>query len=213
MNKLQAIILASCIFILQMCTQVPDKMKLPILGNSRIVTDTIGGKVITDTLAHKIADFAFVDQDSTWITNETFSNQIYVADFFFTSCPTICPVMKKEMLRIYEAYENNDEVAILSHTIDPKYDDVAKLNEYAKRLGVKSDKWHFVTGVQEDIFELAETSYMVVADTDEDAPGGIVHSGAFLLIDRQRRVRGVYDGTIAEQVDLLIEDIKKLTKK
>lgn len=114
------------------------------------------------------------------------------------------------MLRIYEAFENNDQVAILSHTIDPKHDDVATLNEYARRLGVKSDKWHFVTGLQEDIFEIAETSYMVVADNDKDAPGGIVHSGAFLLIDKQRRVRGVYDGTIPEQVDLLIADIKKL---
>ena len=213
MNQLKPLLLLSTALIFTLCTQVPDKKELPILGNAKIVTDTINGNLVTDTVDHTIPDFAFVDQDSTWITNETFAGKVYVADFFFTSCPTICPVMKKEMLRIYEAYENNDQVAILSHTIDPKHDDVPTLNEYAKRLGVKSDKWHFVTGSQEEIFEIGETSYMVVVAEDEDAPGGIIHSGAFLLVDQQRRVRGVYDGTITEQVDLLISDIQKLIAK
>ncbi len=213
MNKLKNILFVFSAMIFTMCTQTPKKFELPILGNPKIVADTVNGAVVIDTVDHKIADFAFVDQDSTWVTNETFDGKVYVADFFFTSCPTICPVMKKEMLRVYEAFENNDEVAILSHTIDPTHDDVPTLNEYAKRLGVKADKWHFVTGEKETLFEIGETSYMVVAAEDEEAPGGLIHSGAFLLVDKQRRVRGVYDGTVPEQVDLLIADIKRLVEK
>jgi protein SCO1 len=208
---LASLFLISIVFM--QCTYVPKKNELPILGNPSIVADTVDGQITYDTLDHFIRDFSFVDQDSVWVTNETFAGKVYVADFFFTSCPTICPVMKKEMLRIYEAYENNDEVAILSHTIDPKHDDVATLNSYARRLGVKSSKWHFVTGEKESIFEIAETNYMVVAAEDETAPGGAVHSGAFLLVDQNRHVRGVYDGTVPEQVDLLIADIKKLLTK
>ena len=99
---------------------------------------------------------------------------------------------------------------MLSHTIDPEYDTVAALANYAHLLGVNSEKWQFVTGDKEQIYDIGETSYMVVANEDENAPGGFIHSGAFLLIDKERQVRGVYDGTVASQVDLLIKDINKL---
>ncbi len=187
--------------------------ELPILGNKKFVDKEVNGEVVKDTIYHTIRDFAFVDQDSNLVTNETFSDQIYVADFFFTSCPTICPLMKQQMLRVYEAYENESEVAILSHTIDPKHDTVAVLKDFAEKLGVKTEKWHFVTGNKDSIYDIGETSYLVVANEDENAPGGYIHSGAFLLVDKQRRIRGVYDGTIPEQVDILINDIGRLIKK
>ncbi|WP_420576011.1 SCO family protein [Ekhidna sp.] len=117
------------------------------------------------------------------------------------------------MLRIYEKFESNPEVAILSHTIDPTYDTVALLKDYSQRLGVSSDKWKFVTGDQDYIYDLAEGSYMSIADEDSDAPGGYIHSGAFLLVDKERRIRGVYDGTLPEQVDVLMNDIEKLLKE
>lgn len=193
------------------CGKVNSTYELPILGRSEIVeTETESGTTY-DTVYHTITDFAFVDQDSNMVTNETFANQVYVADFFFTSCPTICPVMKQQMLRVYEVYKDNPKVGILSHSIDPEYDTVALLHEFAERLGVTSDKWHFVTGDKEDIYEIGEKSYMVVANEDESAPGGFIHSGAFLLVDQKRRIRGVYDGTVPEQVDILINDIKRLT--
>ncbi|MFY0599688.1 MAG: SCO family protein [Cyclobacteriaceae bacterium] len=201
------------IMILPQCEPVKESLELPILGRDQIVEKEVDGEIVYDTIQHRIADFGFLDQDSTLITNETFAGQVYVADFFFTSCPTICPVMKREMLRVYEAFENEPELAILSHTIDPKHDDVKTLRAFAENLGIKSDKWHFVTGDKDDIFELAETSYYIVANEDLAAPGGIVHSGAFLLIDKKGRIRGVYDGTIPEQVDLLMKDINKLIKK
>ena len=114
------------------------------------------------------------------------------------------------MYRVYEKFLENENVGLLSHTIDPGYDTVAALANYARLLGVSSPKWEFVTGDKDQIYDIGETSYMVVANEDENAPGGFIHSGAFLLIDKERQVRGVYDGTIASQVDLLMKDINRL---
>lgn len=193
------------VFVLIACNQQTTSEKLPILGN-KIFEEN-------DTIYHTIQDFQLVDQDSSIVTNETYSDKVYVADFFFTSCPTICPQMKAQMLRVYEKFEANDQVGILSHTIDPTYDTVALLKDYSERLGVSSDKWKFVTGDQDYIYDLAEKSYMSIADEDADAPGGYIHSGAFLLVDKERRIRGVYDGTVPEQVDVMINDIEKLLKE
>lgn len=186
------------------------KKELPVLGRKKIVEKEVDGKMVMDTVDHQVADFAFFNQDSVLITNDSFKGQIYVSDFFFTSCPTICPKMKKQMLRVYDKYEKSPEVAILSHTIDPSHDNVQVLNEYAEALGVESSKWHFVTGDEDTIYELGEKSYMVTAGADEEAPGGYIHSGAFLLVDDLGRIRGVYDGTMEEQVDLLLDDMDVL---
>ncbi|MCV9386769.1 SCO family protein [Reichenbachiella ulvae] len=184
--------------------------KLPILGRPEIVTSKVNGELKVDTIAHQVADFSFLNQDSVWINNDSLAGKIYVADFFFTSCPTICPLMKKQMLRVYDAFSENDHVKILSHTIDPAHDSVAVLREFSEALGVESSKWHFLTGDKDEIYQLGEKSYMVTAGADKDAPGGYIHSGAFLLVDTERHIRGVYDGTMKEQVDQLIIDIRKL---
>lgn len=184
--------------------------KLPILGYREVVAKEIDGKKVIDTVYHTIANFSFVDQDSMIVTNETFSGKIYVTDFFFTSCRTICPIMKTQMLRVYNAIEDMPDVAILSHTIDPEHDTIALLHDFADRLGVTSDKWHFVTGEQEKIYDIAQTSYFATAMVDKTEPDGFIHSGAFLLIDKQRRIRGKYDGTVEEDVNRLIKDIKRL---
>jgi protein SCO1/2 len=162
---------------------------------------------------HTIANFRFVNQDSAFVTNETFRGKIYVADFFFTSCRTICPKMKTQMLRVYDSIQGMPDVLILSHTIDPDYDTVGLLHDFANRLGVKSDKWHFVTGVRDSIYSIAQTSYFATAMLDKTEPDGFIHSGAFLLIDKQGRIRGKYDGTIEEDVNRLIVDIRRLRKE
>lgn len=176
--------------------------KLPIFGEREMKG--------TDTLFHTIAPFSFVDQDSVVITNETFKGKIYVADFFFTTCRTICPIMKTQMKRVYEATAQDPDVVILSHTIDPEYDTVQLLHEYAKMLGVTSDRWHFVTGARDSIYKIAQTSYFVTAAEDKTEQDGFIHSGAFLLIDKKQRIRGKYDGTKQPDVDRLIADIEKL---
>ena len=187
------------------CDGEKGSESLPIYGN------TVYNEA--DTIYHKIEDFVLLDQDSTIITNASMSDKVYVADFFFTSCPTICPKMKAQMLRVYERFEGNEEVGILSHTIDPGYDTIPLLNDYAARLGVSSKQWKFLWGYQDEIYDLAEGSYMSIADEDSNAPGGYVHSGAFLLVDKERRIRGIYDGTVADQVDILMSDIDKLLKE
>lgn len=164
----------------------------------------------TDTIYHTVAPFALLDQDSTLITNADVQGKVYVADFFFTSCRTICPKMKVQMKRVYDAVGEMDDVAILSHTIDPEYDNVERLKRFADRIGIKSEKWHFLTGNKDSIFNLAQTSYYATAMEDAAEPDGYIHSGAFLLVDRQGRLRGKYDGTVAEETDRLIGDIKKL---
>jgi protein SCO1/2 len=175
---------------------------LPIFGER-----TVNGN---DTVFHTIADFQFADQDSAIITGETFKDKIYVADFFFTSCRTICPIMKTQMLRVYDSIANDPDVLLLSHTIDPEYDTVGRLRDFADRLGVKSSKWHFVTGNKDSIYHIAQTSYFATAMEDKGEPDGFIHSGAFLLIDKEKRIRGKYDGTLEEDVNRLLADIQKL---
>jgi protein SCO1/2 len=201
------------IFILAGCSDNNKSDKLPVLGRKNIEEVVINGETTYDTTFHTIADFSFIDQDSIEVTNQTFHNKIYIADFFFTTCPTICPVMKTQMLRIYEHFIDNDQIILLSHTIDPDYDTVALLHDFADRLGVSSEKWHFVTGDKQDIYEIGQNSYMVTAMEDGDEPGGYLHSGAFILVDPERKIRGLYDGTNEDQVDRLMNDIPKLLKE
>lgn len=178
------------------------EQRLPIFGER----DFNG----TDTIYHTIAPFAFLDQDSVLITNDTFKDKIYVADFFFTTCRTICPIMKTQMKRVYDATAKDPDVLILSHTIDPAYDDVPRLHNYARMLDVSADRWHFVTGSQDSIYKMAQTSYFVTAKQDQTEQDGFIHNGAFLLIDKHQRIRGKYDGTREADVDRLLKDIEKL---
>jgi len=195
------------------CAPKDNLEKLPVLGRKNVISNMDSGVLTYDTTYHQIADFLFVNQDSMIITNDSFKDKIYVADFFFTTCPTICPIMKAQMLRVYEEFKNNDHVLILSHTIDPNYDTVALLHDFADRLGVASDKWHFVTGLQEEIYDIGQNSYMVSALEDQNVPGGYIHSGAFILVDKERHIRGMYDGTKEDQVNRLIKDIPRLIKE
>lgn len=177
------------------------KEKLPYLGNP-----IVKGK---DTIYPKIQDFSFIDQDSIIVTNKTFENKIYVADFIFLSCPTICPKMHTELSSVYTIYKNNPDILFLSHTIDPEHDTVERLKAYTKSNNI-SNKWHFVTGNRDSIYNIATKSYFATAYKDSKEPGGYVHSGGFLLIDKNRHIRGVYDGTNTDETKRLIRDIRVL---
>lgn len=201
-TKYCLLLTANCLLLVGCFTK---EKPLPIFGQR----DVIGA----DTVYHTISKFSFVDQDSATITNETFRDKIYVADFFFTSCRTICPIMKTQMLRVYQATKEMPDVLILSHTIDPEFDTVALLRDFAQRLDVESKRWHFVTGVKDSIYKVAQTSYFATAIEDKTEPDGFIHSGAFLLIDKKGRIRGKYDGTLEEEVNRLISDIKKLRRE
>jgi protein SCO1 len=173
------------------------------------IPEFVAGK---DTIWPKIPDFVFVNQDSQLVDNQTFKNKIYVADFFFTHCPTICPKVKKQMLRIYKKYENDNRVVLLSHTIDQKYDTVGRLKWFANQLGVQTQKWQFVTGEKSKIYAMP-SHYMSIAEVDADAPGGYAHTGYLVLVDNSRFVRSFADGTKADAVDRLMLDIDLLLKE
>jgi protein SCO1/2 len=194
-----SLIIASC----------QEKKSLPFLGPKD--THLVDGKV--DTIYHQIPPFRFLNQDSTWVSEKDMSGKIYVADFFFTSCPTICPKMKTQLLRLYERYASNDQIRILSHSIDPTFDTPIVLKQYAERLQVKAPRWNMLTGDKAAIYKLGEKSYMVTAQEDKNEAGGFVHSGAFILVDKNRHVRGIYDGTQETEVNHLIEDIEILLQE
>ena len=200
---LRLLFIVTSITFLISCT--PKETPLPIFGKREVVG--------SDTVYHTIAKFQFVNQDSSIVTNETFKDQIYVSDFFFTSCRTICPIMKTQMLRVYEQTRDLPDVKLLSHSIDPEYDTVALLHDFARKLGVSSDRWHFVTGVKDSIYKIAQTSYFATAMEDKTEPDGFIHSGAFLLIDKDQRIRGKYDGTKEDDVNRLLVDIERLRKE
>lgn len=194
-------VVVGVLFVVSVSSCIQEK-PLKIYGER----DVAGG----DTIYHTIRPFQFVDQDSAIITRETVDGKIYVADFFFTSCRTICPIMKTQMLRVYDEYKDDTDVIILSHTIDPEYDTVGLLKDFADRLGVSSKSWHFLTGSKDSIYMMAEKSYFVTALEDNSEPDGFIHSGAFILVDRKQRIRGIYDGTKSDDVDRLIKDIARL---
>ena len=199
-----------CLLITVYCSCSNSQEKLPILGNREAIVKTVNGKQITDTLYHQIPDFEFINQDSVKITQKDFAGKVYVADFFFTTCPTICPKMKTQMLRIFKKFKDNPRVAILSHTIDPRHDTPAVLKEFSKNLGIQNSMWQMVMGDKAKIYEIGQKSYMVSATDDPTQPGGIVHSGAFILVDKNRHIRGIYDGTEPKRVDKLMEDMDLL---
>ncbi|NVO31720.1 SCO family protein [Hymenobacter lapidiphilus] len=192
------------------CSSEPNSSveRLPVLGFKSAEPTSP-----SDTLPDPIPAFRLTNQDRQVITNQTFAGKVYVTDFFFATCPSICPKMQSELLRVYKAFETNPDVLFLSHTIDPAHDSIPVLRDYAERLGINdASRWHFATAGRDSVFALAK-AYMTGAEVDAAVPGGFAHSGTFALVDSQRRVRGVYDGMVPEQVDQLIKDIPVLLKE
>lgn len=183
-----------------------SKRRLPYLGNPVEIRPG-------DTVFPKIPDFGFIDQDSQNVSLATFSNKIFVADFIFLSCPSICPKMNQQLYKVYQTYAGNDRVAFLSHSIDPVRDTVAALRRYTTQMGIRSSKWHFVTGEGDSTQRMAANAYYSIAYPDSTAPGGFTHSGGLLLIDLNRHIRGVYNGTRAEETERLIRDIQLLLEE
>jgi protein SCO1/2 len=179
-----------------------DKRVLPILGN-RVVSAS------GDTIYPTIPEFTFVDQDSQVVNNATFAGKVYVVDFFFIHCPTICPKVKAQAKRVYDTYLNDPRVLLLSHSIDVRNDTVPALKRYADKLGIRSDKWRLVTGDHDAIYEIAD-DYFSAAKEDPDAPGGFDHSGRLILVDKNRHVRSFCNGTDPEEVTRFLEDIDLL---
>ncbi|KJJ38754.1 SCO family protein [Aequorivita vladivostokensis] len=161
---------------------------------------------------HTIADFSLTNQNGKTITQDDYKDKIYVADFFFTTCQTICPIMTDHMVKIQEALKNDDGVLLLSHTVTPEIDSVAQLKKYALEKGVNDAKWNLVTGDKKEIYDLARKSYLAAKDVPFQE-NDLVHTENFVLVDKKKRIRGFYDGTDPEAIEKLLADIEILKQE
>ena len=210
MNKILNSI-ALCLLSVSIFSSCQQDQKLPIYGerHAETVKDAAGVEKI-DTVYQTIPNWAFLNQDSVIATNKVTDGKIYVADFFFTSCTTICPTMHRNLMGVYKDFKSNPDVMFISHTIDFKYDRPYVLKKYARKLGVDDAKWQFLYGTKDSIYTLAEKNYLVAVGEDSTAKDGYIHQGYLVLVDKDRRIRGAYDGTKEDQVEQLKKDIPVL---
>jgi len=179
--------------------------QLPILGNHRL--DTLknqDGSIKIDTLYHTIPNFSLTNQYGKVVTNEAVKGKVYVADYFFTTCQSICPIMSKQLDRVYKA---RPEVMILSHTVDPETDSSEQLLKYSAKFKADGGRWIFLTGKKPELYELARKGYLLDAREGDGGAEDFIHTQNFALIDKLGRIRGYYDGTDSTAVDELIKDI------
>ena len=186
------------------------KKALPVYQPSMVDQSLADSTLHDKKKYHTIADFKLLNQNGETVTEENYKDKIYVADFFFTTCPTICPIMTKNMVEIQEAIIEDDDVLLLSHSVTPAIDSVAQLKKYAMEKGVIDQKWNLVTGDKKQIYDLARKSYLAVKTDGDGGPFDMIHTENLILVDKERRIRGFYDGTNREEIAQLLEDLETL---
>lgn len=186
---------------------------LDIFQPAMVSTELVDSTIQHQKKYHRISDFSLINQNGKTITQKDYKNKIYVADFFFTTCQSICPIMTDHMVKIQKELKDDQDVMLLSHTVTPDIDTIEQLKRYALKKGVDDDKWNLVTGDKKEIYQLARKSYLAVKDDGDGGPYDMIHTENFLLIDKKRRIRGFYDGTKPEEIDRLLGDIKHLKKE
>ncbi len=189
----------------------PEKL-LPVYQPSMVDKSLVDSTLYYKKKYHTIANFKLVNQNGDTITQANYKDKIYVADFFFTTCPTICPIMTKNMAEIQDAILDDPDIMLLSHSVTPVIDSVPQLKKYALEKGVVDRKWNLVTGDKKQIYELARKSYLAVKNDGDGGPYDMIHTENFILVDKEKRIRGFYDGTNPEDIDKLLADIKILKK-
>jgi len=191
-----------------------EKKKLPVINPIDISEEMVDPELLRVGYGHKIGDFSFLDQNGKTITQKDVKGKIFVAEYFFTTCQTICPIMNKQMQRVHEAYRENDKVNILSFTVNPEIDTVEQMKRYADEHKADAEKWHFLTGEKDKLYELARKSFFVLKPAESQNLGDVgsdfIHTNNFVLVDQEMRIRGYYDGTNKKEVDRLIKDIDLL---
>ena len=183
---------------------------LPVYQPNMVDKSLVDSTLYYKKKYHTIADFALVNQNGDTITQDNYKGKIYVADFFFTTCPTICPIMTKNMGEIQAAILDDPNIMLLSHSVTPVIDSVPQLKKYALEKGVVDSKWNLVTGDKKQIYELARKSYLAVKTDGDGGPYDMIHTENFILVDKEKRIRGFYDGTNREEINKLLGDIKIL---
>ena len=190
----------------------PEK-RLPIYQPAMVNFELVDSTLQHQKKYHRVANFTLTNQNGKTISQEDYKEKIYVADFFFTTCPTICPVMTKNMVDLQNSFLNDPQVMLLSHSVTPDIDTVAQLKKYALEKGVKDQKWNLVTGNKKEIYQLARKSYLAVKEDGDGGAFDMIHTENFVLVDPDKRIRGFYDGTNLEEIAKLIEVIDELKKE
>jgi len=188
------------------------KKRLPVMNPADVNPEMVDDSVQFISKYHKIANFAFTNQNGKTVTQKDYDGKIYVADFFFTTCQTICPIMTNNMVDVQNEFLNNPEVMLLSHSVLPEQDSVSVLKKYAVEKGVIDKKWNLVTGDKKDIYYIARKSYLVVKTGNASELYDMVHTENLVLVDTKKRIRGFYDGTKKQETQRLIADINFLLK-
>ena len=191
---------------------LPQK-KLPVFQPAMVNYELVDSTIQHVKKFHRIAEFEFINQNGKTVTHENFNGKIYVADFFFTTCPTICISMTDNLLKVQEEIQNNPNILLISHSVTPKIDSVSQLKKYAVEKGVNDKKWHLVTGDKKEIYELARKSYLAVKDEGDGGPFDMIHTENFILVDPDKRIRGFYDGTDSQEIQRLLSEIKILNSE
>lgn len=186
------------------------KEVLPVYQPAMVTPELVDESIQYVKKYHTIAPFSMTNQNGQPITEKDYDNTIYVADFFFTTCPSICPIMTKNMYALQEKLADLPQVKLLSFSVTPQIDSVARLKRYALKNKVDDARWNLVTGSKKEIYQLARKSYLVVKDDGDGGPYDMIHTENFVLVDKQKRIRGFYDGTQQEAMDAIYKDIKLL---
>jgi len=186
---------------------------LPVFNPADVNPDLVDESLQDVKKYHTIADFRLFDQNGDTITQDTYKDKIYIADFFFTTCQTICPKMSSNMMVLQEKYKNDSDIRLLSHSVTPVLDSVPVLRNYADQMGAIDSIWHLCTADKKHIYALARKSYFAVLDKGDGGAQDFIHTENFILVDKKRRIRGFYDGTDSKDIDLLMQDIETLRKE
>lgn len=189
-----------------------SRNELPVFNPSDLNPELVDISLQHKSENHKVADFELINQNGEIITQEDYQDKIYVVDFFFTSCPSICPLMANNMVSLQEGFLENDAVMFLSISVTPDIDSVPVLRKYATDKGVIDGKWNITTGNKKHIYDLARKSYFAVVTQGDGGLQDFIHTPNFVLVDKQKRIRGIYDGTNKDEIDRLINDLKILTR-
>ena len=189
------------------------KEVLPVFQPAQVNKELVDSTIQYVKKYHTIADFSLINQNGKTVTQDTYNDKIYIADFFFTTCQTICPIMTDHMVILQNKLKHDPDVMLLSHTVTPKIDSVAQLKKYALNKGVLDTKWNLVTGDKKEIYELARKSYLAVKSYGDGGDYDMIHTENFILVDQKKRIRGYYDGTREEDIELLLSDIDILKKE
>ena len=202
------------IIIISIIYNILDVYKpLPIYQPNRVSEELVDSTIQHKSKYHKIADFSLINQNGDTITQDFYKDKIYVADFFFTTCQTICPIMTDHMKDIQQELKDDLDILLLSHSVTPEIDSVAQLKRYALQKGVIDTKWNLVTGDKKQIYELARKSYLAVKTDGDGGPYDMIHTENFMLIDKKKQIRGFYDGTNKEDIERLLDDIEVLKEE